>query len=75
MSEPERFKTSAMVCGHRQIETFRAMCFLRSRRPHQLVADIVLDAIREAQSDPSVIELIRNIRRFRSGLSIVKDGS
>ncbi len=65
------FKTSMRILGQAQIDTFRAMCALRGRRPHQLVADIVLAAIREAQQDPSTQALVRSARRHQSGLRLV----
>lgn len=74
-------KTSCMVLGERQIETFEAMCAIAGRKPYQLVADIVLDAIREAQADHDVQALVVHSRRFREqrqgrhrgGLSLVGD--
>jgi hypothetical protein len=35
------------------------MCFMTGRRPHELAADIILDAIREAQHDHETQELIQ----------------
>ena len=41
-----------MILGERQVDTFEAMLALTgfSRRPHELVADIVLAAIRESRN-------------------------
>jgi len=68
-------RTSCMILGERQIDTFEAMLALTgfSRRPHELVADIVLDAIREGQADPEVqhmAKLLRAARRSREGITL-----
>ena len=65
------FKTTARIAGQAQIDTFLAMCALAGRRPHQLVADILLAAIREAQRDESTQAVVRAARRHRSGLQLV----
>ena len=48
--------------GERQIETFEALCHIWGRRPHELVADVVLEKIREAQRDPEVQEVVTAVR-------------
>jgi hypothetical protein len=69
--ECETFKTSVRILGERQVETFRAMCALAGRRPHELAADIVLEAIREAQHDHQTQQLVQAVKRYRSGLRLV----
>lgn len=70
----EEIKTSCRVLGEAQVETFRAMCALRGRRPHELVADIVLTEIRLAQEDHETQHLVRLIRRSRAGMRLVYGG-
>jgi hypothetical protein len=69
-----------MILGDKQIDTFEAMLALTgfSRRPHELVADIVLAAIQRGQADPEVqnmAKLLRAARRSRLGidLHVVRD--
>jgi hypothetical protein len=47
----------ARIFGQDQIDTFRAMCALAGRRPHELAADIVLEAILQARHDHEVQHL------------------
>lgn len=68
-------RTSCMILGEKQINTFEAMLALTgfSRRPHELVADIVLAAIQEGQADPEVqnmAKLLRLARRNRNGTTL-----
>ena len=72
--ECETLKTSVRILGERQVETFRAMCALAGRRPHELAADIVLDAIREAQHDHETQALVQSVKRYRCGLRLVYGG-
>lgn len=65
------FKTSVRILGQEQIDTFRAMSALAGRRPHELAADIVLAAIREAQRDHATQALVHAVRRHQSGLRLV----
>ncbi len=51
-------KTSCVIMGDRQIQTFEAMCLIEGRRPHEMVADIVLEKIRKAQHDHEVQEVV-----------------
>ncbi len=67
-------KTSVRILGQEQIDTFRAMCALAGRRPHELAADIVLAVIREAQHDHSTQSLVRAVRRHQSGLRLFYGG-
>jgi hypothetical protein len=71
-------KTSCMILGDRQIDTFEAMLALTGRRPNQLVADLILAAIQKGQADPEVqhmAALLREGRRGRDavGLYVVRD--
>ena len=68
-----------MILGERQVDTFEAMLALTgfSRRPHELVADIVLAAIQKGQADPEVLRVaawLKESRRGRDpvGLYVVK---
>lgn len=70
----EQVKTTCRVLGRAQVDTFLAMCALRGRRPHELVADIVLAAIREGQEDHDTQALVQALRRSRSGLRLVYGG-
>lgn len=65
------FKTSIRILGDAQIDTFRAMCALRGRRPHELAYDIVLAAIRGAQHDHETQAMVAAAKRYRSGLKLV----
>jgi len=51
-------KTTVRIYGERQIETFEAMCAVNGRRPHQMAADIMLDAIREARHDHDIQHVV-----------------
>lgn len=68
-------KTSVSILGRDQIDAFHAMCLVEGRQPHQLAADIVLEAIRERQADPALQELVGLLRRARSGLRLVQGGA
>jgi len=73
-------RTSCMVLGEKQIDTFEAMLACTSRKPHELVADIVLAAIQKGQTDPEVQRVaawLKESRRGRDpvGLYLVKDAS
>jgi hypothetical protein len=68
-------KTSAVVMGRDQIDMFHVMCLLAGRNPHQYAADVLLEAIREAQADPAKQRLVRIIRRARSKLRLVDCGA
>lgn len=57
-------KTSVLILGDRQTDTFEALCHLRGREPHQLAADMVLEAIREAETDHEVQELVSIHRQW-----------
>jgi hypothetical protein len=69
----ENLKTSVRILGTAQVETFRALCALRGRRPHELAADVVLDALTAARDDPAVRDLVRALHQHRSGLRLVRD--
>lgn len=77
MDESPTLKTSMRVLGQDQVDDFEALCVLRGRRPHQLAADMVLDAIRVARSDPETASFLRTMRRarrmHRAGLHVVPD--
>jgi hypothetical protein len=70
-----RLKTSVRVLGQDQVDDFAALCALRGRRPHELAADMVLDAIRAARQDPETARALRTIRlarrMHRAGLRLV----
>jgi hypothetical protein len=74
-------RTSCMILGERQIDTFEAMLAVTGRKPHELVADLVLTAIQtiqKGQADPKVQQFEawpRESRRGRDavGLYLVKD--
>jgi hypothetical protein len=73
-------RTSCMILGDKQIDTFEAMLACTGRKEHQLVADIVLAAIQKAETDPKVQQMaawLRESRRGRDpvGLYLVKDVS
>jgi hypothetical protein len=84
------FRTSVRILGEAQIETFRAMCAIEGRRPHELAYDIVLEAIRAGQENHQVQELVEAVRAYqaserakneirrrrpgRAGLYLVYDG-
>ncbi len=67
-------RTSVRILGEAQVDTFRAMCALLGRRPHELAYDIVLEAIREAQHDHETQALVGAVRRYKSGLRLVYGG-
>lgn len=46
--------------------------WITTRVPKQ---SLLLERIREAQADPTMRGLVRNLRRLRSGLSVVDEGS
>ena len=48
---------SARIFGQDQIDTFRTMYALAGRRPHELAADVVLEAILQARHDHEVQHL------------------
>jgi len=58
-------KTSVRILGQAQIDTWRAMCLLAGRRPHEMAADVVLAAIREGQEDHEVQALTASLRALR----------
>jgi hypothetical protein len=60
-------KTLASIIGDRQIETFEAMCPISGRRPHEMASDVVLDAIRAAQHDHEVQDVVQSLRALRAG--------
>ena len=66
----EEFKTSVRILGADQVDEFHALCLLRGRKPYQLAADMVLDAIRAARDDltehASVVELVDARRDVRA---------
>jgi hypothetical protein len=68
------FRTSVRILGGAQIDTFKAMCALRGRRPHELAYDIVLDAIREAQHDHETQALVSAVKRHRRGMRLAYGG-
>ncbi|HEY3718312.1 MAG TPA: hypothetical protein VGL39_27635 [Jatrophihabitantaceae bacterium] len=57
----ERFKTSVVVMGERQVDEFQALCALLGRRPHQLAADMVLTEIRRYRRRKHVAEAVRHL--------------
>lgn len=66
----DELKTSVRIVGADQVDEFHALCLLRGRKPYQLAADMVLDAIRAARDDPAeraaVVELVDARRHFRT---------
>jgi hypothetical protein len=56
-----QLKTSCRVIGQRQVDDFRALCLYYGRRPHQLVADWVLEAIERHRKDPEVAPYLANM--------------
>lgn len=66
----DEFKTSVRILGEDQVDEFHALCLLRGRRPFQLAADMVLEAIRASRDDPAehaaVVELVDARRHFRA---------
>ena len=62
-------RTSAVILGDKQIDTFEAMLALTGRRPHQLVADLILAAIQNGQADPEVQHMAAFLRESRRGLN------
>lgn len=50
-------RTTCAILGS-MVDVFEALCFLEGRRPHELVADIVLDRLREAAIDPVVMAAV-----------------
>lgn len=74
------FRTSCMILGEAQLATFEAMLAITGRRPHQLIADLVLAAIQNGQKDLQVQRVeawLKESRRGRDpvGLYIVKDSA
>jgi hypothetical protein len=71
-------RTSVAIIGQAQIDMFDAMCAVAGRRPHELAAELVLEAIRASQADPDMQGLVtaaRQSRRRRAGgLSVVNGG-
>jgi hypothetical protein len=65
-------RTSVRILGDAQVDMFRAMCAAAGRRPHELAADIVLEAIRAAQEDPDHQGMVKAIRLATSGLRLVR---
>lgn len=61
-----RVKTTASVFGTRQIETFEAMCVISAQLPHEMVTDILLVAIRAAQHDHEVQEVVAAMQATRT---------
>ena len=55
----DRFKTSVMVVGERQVDEFHALCAVLGRRPHQLAADMVLAEIRRYRRRERVAAVVR----------------
>lgn len=68
-----RIRTTTMVPAH-LADVFDALAYLTGLRPHELAASIVADALEAAAADVDVDALIRNLRRHRSGLTVVDDG-
>ena len=71
-------RTSCKILGDKQIDTFEAMLAMTSRKPHELVADIVLAAIQKGQTDPKVQQVEAWLKESRQGrdpigLYVVKD--
>lgn len=64
-------KVDAVVASGRLVDVFDALCLLRGCRPHQLVHDIVLDHLREAENDPDVRQAVRARRLRRTGLRVI----
>lgn len=62
----DTFKTSVRVMGTRQIDEFHALCLLLGRRPHQLAADMVLEAIQAARKDPATGSALAELAEIRS---------
>jgi hypothetical protein len=68
------FRTTVRILGQAQIDTFKAMCALAGRRPHELAYDIVLESIRKAQHDHETQALVSAVRRYQSGRRLVYSG-
>jgi hypothetical protein len=59
-------RTTVRISGERQIALFDAMCRTTGRRRDELAADIVLDELLAAGSDPKLRKLAREGRRHRA---------
>lgn len=57
--QPDRFKTSVLILGERQVDEFQALCCWYGRRPHQLAADFVLAEIRRHRRRKRVAEFVQ----------------
>jgi hypothetical protein len=71
-------RTSCIILGDKQIDTFEAMLAMSGRRPNQLVADLVLAAIQKGQANPDVRHWVALLKEGRRGLDgtglyVVKD--
>lgn len=66
----EAKKITATILGEKQLDTFAVMCFLARRRPHEMVNDVLLDAIRAGQRDPMVQRMVRDMKRREYGIRI-----
>jgi len=60
-------RTSCMVLGEKQINTFEGMLACTSCKPHELVADIVLAAIQKGETDPKVQQVAAWLKESRRG--------
>ena len=58
-------KTSCRILGIEQVDTFVMMCAMEGRRPHEMVADIVLEAIRAGQENHEIQAAVKAARRSR----------
>lgn len=64
-------RTTVRIMGEKQIETFEAMCWLAGRKPHEMAADVILDAIREGQHDHETQALVTSLKRTRRNLRAI----
>lgn len=60
----DQLKTSVRIVGD-DVDVFRAMCQLDGLRPHQLVAQVVGEAVRAGRDDPQVAKLTGILRHWR----------
>jgi hypothetical protein len=48
------------------VEVFDAICALESRKPHELVHDVMYDYLQQRQDEPGVKALIKARKRWRA---------
>ena len=67
-------KTSVRVLGERQVDEFHALCAWYGRRPHELAADFVLEAIMRHRRRKKVAEFVRLMVAARQNRRAVERG-